>query len=204
MLQGFDEDYEEMKEEKNPWEKLSAMQKRAVTYYLNNGFNKSKAAKAAGSKRTDMFNRITVKDAISYLLEKEGITPEKIKIEIAKIAFATDLADFCDLIENSASLKELKEAGENTALIKKIKITRKMRDDKVVKQNISIELHDKLSALEKLGKMCAMFTDNVNHNASDSFAEAMLMVHKDQQKRRRGAQTRIERNKLGLINAEEV
>ncbi len=153
---------------------LTVKQEAFVCAYLLNGFNATRAAKTAGysedtarSQGSQLLTNLNVSKAVNARLDSEGITPAKIKIALAEIAFGTDLADF-DLALGGTSLTDLREAGINTRLIKSI-TTRfevdKADDDKRYEIR-KIELHDCLSAIDKLAKVHGMYIENVNTNVN--------------------------------------
>jgi len=150
--------------------KLTDKQTVFVREYLANGFNATKAALAAGySKKTawvigaENLRKPFIAEVIKAEIDKI-ITPERIKAELAGIAIDTDVADYETLLQGGKSLTELRAAGIDTRQIKQIKVTRRVikEDDEFVPyDDVTIQLHDRHSALEKLGKVLAMFTDRV-------------------------------------------
>lgn len=142
-----------------------------VTEYLRNGFNATKAARDAGYAENsahvegcNLLRNPKVAEAIKARLDTEGITAEKVKIALAEIAFGGDLAELEDYLSRGASLSNLRAAGINTQLVKSAKVKRRITTDKkgnkeYAIEDRTIEIYSRLDALEKLGKVLAMFTD---------------------------------------------
>lgn len=89
-----------------------------------------------------------VKEEIARCLDGEGITRERIKIEIAQIAFGADLADVEPYLNGEKSLVELREEGFDTRLVKSASVTPNLHGTAR-----KVELHDRLAALEKLARI---------------------------------------------------
>ncbi len=139
---------------------LTLKQEAFVCAYLQNGFNATKAAKTAGyaedSARVTGCQNLTnpnIAEAINARLDSEGITPARIKIAIAKIAFDSDAADFEAWLASGKTLVELRAEGFNTSLVKSISITSK---------GAKLELYSSLDALDKLAKIHGMYTENID------------------------------------------
>ena len=151
-------------------DKLTDKQAVFVTEYLRNGFNATQAAITAGySKKTardsgcENLTKPNIAAAIKARLDGEGITAEKIKIALAEIAFGGDIAEMEDYLGGDLTLAKLKAAGVNTQLVKSAKrqtrTTISKKGNEYVTENRSVEMYSRLDALEKLGKVLAMFTD---------------------------------------------
>ncbi len=129
-------------------------------------FNATKAAIAAGysqnnpSERGSEVLRIpTIAEAIHEQMDILGVTEDRIKSEISELAYGQDAAEFEGNINEGTTLKDLRRAGVNTKFVKAIS-----KSDTKEGCNRKIELHDRLRALELLGKVRAMFTDKVENS----------------------------------------
>jgi hypothetical protein len=94
-----------------------------------------------------------VRAEVSKYLDAEGITPERIKIELAQIAFgeSNDIADLGPFLDGSKSLSELRGDGVNTSLVKSANET---QGEKTSSRRV--EMYDRLAALEKLARIRKM------------------------------------------------
>jgi len=143
-------------------ENLTDKQSAFVAEYLRNGFNATRAAIAAGYEEASARNigcenltKPYIRAAIKARLDTEGITPERIKIALAEIAFDGDVADVEAFIESGLKLSDIRDDGAfNTKLVKAVS-----RSVTAHGENRTIEMYSRLDALEKLGRVLAMFTD---------------------------------------------
>jgi phage terminase small subunit len=156
---------------------LTNKQEIFIREYLKD-FNATRAAISAGYSRKTAAqigaeNLIKLKTEIE--IEKEKLS-KKINVEISEIvnelrliAFS-DMADFIDINEDSGSVR-VKSLNEIDA--GKTRVIHSVSEDRVIKENndgsqvtvydkFKFRLHDKLKALELLGRYKSMFTDNVN------------------------------------------
>ena len=143
---------------------LTDQQIAFVVEYLRNGFNGAKAALSAGyseatapSQACQLLNNPKIAAEVIRRLEVEGITPERIKIALAEIAFDGDMEAFAGVVESGLSLKEAKKLGINTKLIQEYAVSPN-------KNGIArkVKVYSRLDALEKLAKIYAMFKDRVD------------------------------------------
>lgn len=123
--------------------------------------------KEAGYRGWELFRLPNVKLYIEYLMDKRAkrvaITADDVVREIAAIAFYNP-HDMIESIEaGNVRLKDLTEMDYPEA-IKTIKIKTTYGSDGKTEVGYVTELvlHDKLKALELLGKHNALFTDNLN------------------------------------------
>lgn len=143
---------------------LSPKERDFINAYLSNGRNGKAAAIAAGyaqscAKKTasQILRRPHVESAIRRREKKAAdraqVTAERITEELAKIGFAiaTDVASWGDGQVHVVPSDQIDEA--TAAAIASVKVTQ---------FGVEVKMHDKLAALEKLGRSIAMFTDNVN------------------------------------------
>jgi len=142
--------------------KLTDKQAIFVQEYLTNGFKHKQAAEIAGYSDPgvsgcQLIKTPRVQDAIKQGLHDYAITPERIKIALAEIAFCGDISSFEKYLQGKTSLGELKRMGYNTKLIKSCKISHTQNGT-----NVQLELYNRLDALEKLGRTLGIFTDNLN------------------------------------------
>jgi hypothetical protein len=120
-----------------------------------------------------MFGRPRIRAAIQDVLPRIGISPERIKNAIAEIAFAQDIADF-DALGEGQTPAQLRAMGVPTHLISKIKFSKRVKFTgdvdpggqpvRVPMEDVTIELQDRLKALELLGKTLALFMERTEHS----------------------------------------
>jgi len=150
-------------------ETLTDKQSAFVAEYLHNGFNATRAAIAAGYAKETAYSEggrqlrnVDVVAAIKVGLDKNGITPDRIDCEFAQMAMGTDPAELNKLLEGGATLADLREMGFDTRQIKKIKSRREVKGqgaNATAYDVTEVEMYDRLAALEKMGKVRAMFTE---------------------------------------------
>ena len=101
-----------------------------------------------------------VKDHISELIhqrsERTGITADKVLQELAAIAFS-DIRDYVEFSEEGLKAKPISHLTPEQA--RSIKII--TGDPGKIGSTFSIRLHDKLTALELIGRHLSMFTYKV-------------------------------------------
>lgn len=111
---------------------------------------------AADASAAKLLNRLEVRARIDGLMaaaaEKAGVTIERIVAEFARIGFAdprrvVSWDGTAVLVRNSADLSD-----DDAAAIAEVGKTR---------EGVKIKLHDKVSALEKLGRHLGMFKDKL-------------------------------------------
>jgi len=146
-----------MPKKKSPaFDKLTVKQRLFIIHYMES-FNAYKAAKEAGYKGgyntvstigIQNLQKPTIKAAIQESLEKLGITPQRVKSEIAQIAMSADLADFEPWLEGKKTLRQLRAMGIDTRLVSGA--TKTVGEDSVKRQ---IKLLDRQKALTDLTKI---------------------------------------------------
>lgn len=93
---------------------------------------------------------------------RNELLEDEVLQELAKIAFV-DITSIVDFNGSSLDVKDLSEIPEHVRpAIKKVVCTPSQHGDKV-----TIELHDKIAALEKLGKYLSMWSDTVKVEGGD-------------------------------------
>lgn len=121
--------------------------------------NETKAAIAAGysektaySQGSRLLKNVEVRAEIERLMTETAMGKNEVLYRLSQIARA-DIDDVMT-IQGNLPFVDIQRAQElaKTGLIKKIKVG---------KQGIEFELHDKMRALEMLGKYYALFTDKV-------------------------------------------
>ena len=158
--------------------KLTPKQQRFVEEYLID-LNATQAAIRAGYsvKRASeigyqLLQKTTIKNAIEIAIaersRRTGISQDRVLLELAKIAFvnATDVINM-----GEATLRH-GASREDTAAIASVKVkTIPGEDGDIVEREI--KLHDKLKALELIGKHLGMFKDKVDMNVEINLAELL-------------------------------
>lgn len=99
--------------------------------------------------REDWYNRV-------------GVTKERILSELALIGFS-DVADFAHWNQGGVDFKDASQVDENKR--RAIKEMKYQFSDGA--GHVSIKLHDKIQALEKMGRHLGLFADRVEHTGKD-------------------------------------
>jgi len=164
---------------------MEAKQKRFVEEYLID-LNATQAAIRAGySKKTakeqgcQLLTKLNIQQAIQKAMERRSkrteITQDRILKELAMIAFS-DIKNYLDIEENTGVIiaKSFKDMPEGESrVIKAIKENRAIKENAdgtkiTVYDKVTFELHDKMKALELLGKHLGMFVEEVKHSGEIS------------------------------------
>ena len=149
-------------------EKLTDKQARFVAHYLTNGFNATKAAIAAGYKKArarqmgaENLSKRYIRENIDSRMAEAGITAERVQRALAEMAFANDVADFEPYLQGGMSLEAMRDAGLNTALIRKVKVKSRILPGEEAETEIDreIELYSRDSALDKLSKILGIYIE---------------------------------------------
>lgn len=147
---------------------LTDKERAFVLYYLGEcRFNAYQSAIKAGyvesvaRSASTIVWKPTVQALIREHLDRSGLTKERIKIELGKIAFGADLADFEKYEDGKISLEMLRDAGINTSVLKSVTIMEN-RKERTVRRKV--ELWDKQAALNTLAKIQGMYSDVVVNN----------------------------------------
>jgi phage terminase small subunit len=157
-----------------PKGKVDERYKLFVAEYLTN-FNATKAAIAAGYApkaahvtgclllKNDKVQRL-IQEAMNDRAERTKVTQDRVVKELAKIAFA-NMKDFVRWGPTGVKVKNSQEViEEDSAAIAEIS-----QVDTQYGTNIKFKLHDKLRALELLGKHLGMFLETViNRHTGES------------------------------------
>ena len=155
---------------------LSARQRRFVEEYVASANGTQAAIKAGYSPSTASVqaSRLLAKDKIraaiqveaAPLREKLQITQERVVEETGKLGFS-DLRDVARWNEEGLVLLPSDEIdADAAAAIKKItsRTTKRLTKsgDEVVMTYTTIELHDKVAALDKLAKLLGLYTERID------------------------------------------
>lgn len=99
---------------------------------------------------------------------RNELLEDEVLQELAKIAFV-DITDVVDFSGSRLNVKDLSEIPEHVRpAIKKVVCTPSQHGDKV-----TIELHDKIAALEKLGKYLSMWVDKIEQKTVVAFEDQL-------------------------------
>lgn len=161
--------------------RLTDKQKRFVTEYLVD-LNATQAAKRAGYKDPNIGRQLITKnnvlDAISKAMKKREarteITQDSVLKELAAIGFA-NAADFVKVSGGAVKITDTDE-------IEKDKLPA-LAGVKETQNGIEIKLHDKVHALELIGKHLGMFTGaQARNDVEDLTPLADMLAGKDGEK----------------------
>jgi len=168
---------------------LTAKQKTFVQEYLVD-LNATQAAirarysaKTAEQQASRLLSNVKVQEAIQKAMgqreKRTEITQDRVLQELAKIGFANitdylkvDGSDYQAGIEEDGS--PIMRRGKYVDIFETDNINRAKMDAvseiKQTKEGISLKLHDKVSALEKIGRHLGMFKDKVELTGKDGGA----------------------------------
>ncbi|HBR07686.1 MAG TPA: terminase small subunit [Clostridiales bacterium] len=105
--------------------------------------------------------RARIGKAMAVQSKRTGVTTDRVVRELAKVAFANshDVIDYDD-----ATVKD-DAARDDTAAVASVRVkTIPTKDGPGIEREV--KMHDKLKALELLGRRCGMFTDKIEHSGS--------------------------------------
>lgn len=153
-------------------DKMTDKQKFFCREYLRD-FNATQAAIRAGySHKTARFiasELLTkpniqeqIKKAADDINERTNNDIERIITELQIVAFGC-LKDVADWGQAGLTIKDSEELEDEARIVSEISETKTSTKDDVTTSTIKIKLHDKLRALEMLGKYHKIFTDKVEH-----------------------------------------
>lgn len=121
---------------------------------IRSGYSK-KSAKVIGSENlTKPDIQARIKEIREELIKNAGITPAMILAEYAKIAFS-EMEDYSEVRSGSVRVKDTADIAEH-----KRGVIKELKEDK--DGNLSIKLHDKKPALDKLAEYHEMFKASDN------------------------------------------
>jgi len=166
--------------------KLTPKQKRFCEEYLID-LNATQAAIRAGYSKRTAYSigqenlkkpeiQARIQELQRNLSKRNQITQDMIIKELALIAFS-DIKDLITIEENTGVIipKSFNEMPkEASRVIKRIKEDRAIKEDAsgtqvTVYDKVTFELHDKLKALELLGKHLGMFVERVEHTGNITY-----------------------------------
>ena len=150
--------------------KLTPKQQRFVEEYLID-LNATQAAIRAGYSAknadnisSDLLGKSQVSEAIYRKMDDRSrrteITADRVLIELASIAFA-DITDYVQVITGSVIV-----ADTDSLTTEKRKALAGIKQGK---DGIEVKLHDKLKALELLGKHLGTFKEKIEHSGHIDF-----------------------------------
>ena len=142
--------------------------------------------KTAGSIGNNLLKKVEIQNEINDINNKRsaktGITSERVLTELGKIAFS-DLKEYLSFDENGVQFKDSEEV--DGTLISEVSsqetVTRRGSGDskeETIRVNLKMKLHDKMKALELLGKHLNIFNE-----ANSGFSENELSALKQEAQR---------------------
>jgi len=172
---------------KSAFDSLSSKQRLFVIKYLES-LNGAKAYLAAGYRprgadagASRLLRNVKVASAIREEFETHGITREAVLMEVAKIGFGGDIADFEPYIQCEKSLRELRQDGVDTGLVRDVWEERRMLTDddgneigEVVKRRLA--MYDRLTAMALVARVLGIVSEKRVHSGKvDGTAAAVIM-----------------------------
>lgn len=166
---------------------LNEKQKKFCEEYLVD-FNACQAAIRAGYVKNSarihasrMLSNDNIQRYIQELadqkLKETGDPIKKIICELQMIAFG-DMRDFMEWDDRRITWKSVEELGEKTRLISEVKETVTQHGG-----SRSLKLHDKMKAIEMLGRYYKIFTDKVEHSGEVGFKVVVNIPSNGREKR---------------------
>ncbi len=132
--------------------------------------------KTAGQIGHDLLKKVEIGDLISKLQEKRGerteITADRVLNEFAKIAFA-DLGDYMTWGPDGVTLKHKEELTDAQISV----VAEATETVTEFGRNLKLKLHDKIGALNALGKHLGMFKDKLELSGSVNFNPLTSATH---------------------------
>ena len=151
--------------------KFTPKQKRFVEEYLIDlnatqaairaGYSPDTAKEIGAQNLTKLNISAAIAKAMAERSKRTGVNQDRIVLELAKIAFVNP-AEFTD-VENGAILGNA--SPDDTAAIQSVKVKRFSTKDGDGTER-EIRFHDKLRALELLGRHVGMWNDKLNVNVN--------------------------------------
>lgn len=139
----------------------------ATRAYIDSGYSEEGAGQSAHKLLNNAEIKARLKELVGEVLGDDKQQIRKIILELQMIAFG-DLRDFMDwghaepladdLDGNFARLKNSNSLGEKGRIVAEVKQG---------KSGTSLKLHDKLKAIDLLGKYYKMWTDKLDLSSSD-------------------------------------
>jgi len=133
------------------------------------GYSEATANEQASRLLANVSVRVAVDEALARRSERTEITQDQVIKELAALAFA-DMRNYADVeAGGDVTIKAFDEMPKDaTKAIKKIKERRRLLsagegdgDNVILDSSLEFEHHDKLKALELLGKHLGMFKEQV-------------------------------------------
>jgi phage terminase small subunit len=158
--------------------KLRAQQRKDafVVELLNSGYNVSKAYKALGISyqaahklMKDPVVIAAVEEATERHREAKAISTQSVLSEIARVAGS----NLKELLDENGEVNIMSLTGRQSAAIAELVTTESADADGNVTTKRRVKLHDKLRALEMLGKYLKLFVDKIEVEGLDRLAEEM-------------------------------
>lgn len=159
---------------------LTDKQKKFINEYLVDLNGTQAAIRAGYSEKTARFiatenlskpyMQEAIQEAQKELAKKSGISPERVLAELAKIGFA-DIKQYLEYKTAKTVVDHDPETGEPVIDYKQIidVIDSSQVDGSVISEvsigkdgTFKFKLHDKMAALDKIGKHLGMFKENLN------------------------------------------
>jgi phage terminase small subunit len=205
--EGSDYCYQHQPEEVN--EELTDKQRMFIEEYLIDlnatqaairaGYSEDTARQIASENLSKPYIQEAIQEAKQERIERTKITQDKVLQELAKIGFA-NIKDYLSVedfeIEAGFELDENGQPDKSKPikkLVRGVKIfeTEQLDDDKAsaiseirqTKTGISLKLHDKIKALEDIGRHLGMFNDKLNINA-DVVTQDVTQLSKEERKKK--------------------
>jgi len=165
---------------------LTARQARFVEEYLKD-LNGARAAiragyseRAAKEQASRLLTNANVAEAVARAQAERsariGLTADRVLEELAAVAFAR-LGDFAEWGPDRFVLRDSESGADDggrldTRPVQEIKVKETVlakvgEDETVLKREYGVKLHDKLAALDKLGKHLGMFSEKHEHTGKD-------------------------------------
>lgn len=155
-----------------------------INEFVSNGFDRFKAAEACGVKRgsaagkwsTAMLQKkhvqAAIKDVLQRKAEASSITADGILTELRRVAMAT----IGEYLDESGEVNIMSIMRPEAAAVGEVTTTSHTDADGNTTRRVKVKLHDKLKALELLGRNLTLWTDKLEVGGLDGLAEALKLA----------------------------
>jgi phage terminase small subunit len=166
---------------------LTPKQRSFVEQYLISGnateaaINAGYSAKSAASQASQLMSNpkvaVAVQQALEARAERTGITADMVLAELARIAFS-DLRDVATWGEDTLALIDSSELTEDAARSLREVVATTSQTEHGTTNRLHVKQHDKMKALELLGKHLGMFREklDVHHTGGLTLTALARMV----------------------------
>lgn len=124
---------------------------------IRSGYSQKAAKEVASRMLTNANIKAKIKELQSEIGKRLEITADMVVREFAKIGFS-NIQDYIESGNSTLDISKIqRDKAASISALKVITSTHGTGKDKVVEKQVEFKLHDKISALEKIGKHIGFF-----------------------------------------------